>query len=180
MSLYPLLVFLHVLGAVGMFAAWGIEAIALSQLRRAVTVEQARTAMGLSRGAVPVGPAGMLVALVTGLWMMGVRWGLRPWMVAALAALVLIVVVGIVVARRAVPPLTAALGRESDPLAGSVRVTSGPLVASLQFRVAMGIAILALMTVKPGGLGSLAIMAAAVVTGLGLRFAARGEPRVPA
>lgn len=166
MDIYPLLVFLHVLGAVGMFAAWGVEMVAVSQLRQAVTVDQARTAMGLRRGSAPMAPVAMFTALGTGLWMMGVRWGLRPWIVTALAGLVLIVSVGIVLARHAMPRLAAALEGAEQRLPGSVHAAREILVTSLRLRVAIGVGVLGLMTMKPGALESVTIMAAAIAIGL--------------
>lgn len=47
MTFYSMLIFLHVLGAVGLFAAWGIEAAGLSHLRQAHTADQARTGVAL-------------------------------------------------------------------------------------------------------------------------------------
>ncbi|HET9984450.1 MAG TPA: hypothetical protein VFQ38_12710 [Longimicrobiales bacterium] len=167
MDLFLLLVFFHVLGAVGMFAAWGIEAVALGQLRRVATADQARAWMGLRRNAAPLGAGGMLSALVTGLWMMGVRWGPRPWMMAALAGLVIIVVIGVAFDRRATPRLLAALAGRPERLPAIVHAAHATLAASLRLRVALGVAILGLMTLKPGVPGSLAVLAAGLMLGLG-------------
>jgi hypothetical protein len=49
MDFYSVLVFLHVLGGVGLFAGLGIEVVALRRLQGAVTLDQARTWLGVLR-----------------------------------------------------------------------------------------------------------------------------------
>lgn len=172
-ELYPFLVFLHVIGAVGMFTAWGIEAAALSQLHQAITLDQIRASLSLRRRAVPVGAVSMPMAVATGVWMMRIRWGFEPWMLAAFAGLALIVVAGVALERRAMPPLAAAVTAGAERLEGTVLVASRRLWTSLRLRLAIGVAILALMTMKPGPLGSVAVVGAAIVVGLATAIAPR-------
>jgi hypothetical protein len=167
-TFYSILIFLHVLGAVGVFAAWGIEAVGLGHLRQAPTAEQARTGMALRAKAVPLGPLAMLTALATGLWMMGLRWGHQPWIAAAMVALVLMVAIGVVLERRAGPRLTAALADGRPQLTSTVTRAGELLMISLRLRITLAVAILALMTVKPGTTGSVSILVAALAIGLAL------------
>lgn len=167
MDSYALLVFLHVLGAVGMFAAWGIEAVTLGQLRQAGTVEQARASMQFRRRSATLGPIAMLTALVTGIWMMVARWSHQPWTAVALAGLILIVIVGVAFGRRAMPRIVASLAEGTERLTPDARAAGEILALSLRLRIAIGVAIVALMTIKPGALASLAIMGIAIVIGLG-------------
>lgn len=176
MNSYSLLIFLHVLGAVGMFAAWGIEAVTLRRLRQAVTTGEARTCAQQFRKQGPLGPVAMLTALGTGIWMMVARWGPQPWMTASLAAVAAIVVIGIVLARRGMSRLDTALVDESERLPAHFAALTGSLVASLQLRIALGVGILGLMTMKPGVSGALAIMGAALVSGLGVAIRSTRRP----
>jgi hypothetical protein len=86
MNIYPVLVFLHVLGGVGIFIALAIEAVGLSRLRRAGTPAEARIGMEMLGLVRRLGPVAMLTLLVTGIWMMARWWGPRPWIQAAAVA----------------------------------------------------------------------------------------------
>lgn len=55
MNSYVLLIFFHVLGAVGMFAAWTIEASTLQRLRQSVSAGEARACAERLRKQGPIG-----------------------------------------------------------------------------------------------------------------------------
>ena len=160
MTPYLLLVFLHVLGAVGLFMAWGVEGVALSQLARATTPNDARDAIALRRRIAPGGMVAMLTAVITGIWMMIVRWGHQPWEAGAMALLVAIIAVGIGFNGRAKPQLAAAMKAE-DIAPARLRLTSAALTLSMRLRLTLGIGIIALMVLKPDVAGALAIGASA-------------------
>jgi hypothetical protein len=166
MGLYPLLIFLHVLAAVGLFASLGIEVVALGRLRSAATLDAAGMWIGLLRSPLPL--VSMVTIVVTGIWMSIVRWGDEAWIGVSLLAIVGMAVVSAFATRR-LRRVSTALASESGPglsLTFRALQSSATLVASLRLRVAIGIGILALMTVKPDALGSIAILAAAVGAGL--------------
>lgn len=173
MTTYATLILVHVLGAAGMFAALGIESAAHRQLRRAETPQQVREAMTLRRAVVPLGPVSMLAIIVTGIWMMAVAWGPRPWVATALIALIAIIVVNIPLERRAERLLAAASSAEGSRLAEAHGAALDAVAAALHSRVPVSIAIVGLMTVKPGLVGSLATMSLGVAGFLALRLAAR-------
>jgi len=168
MDWYSVLLFAHVLGAVVLFAAVGIEVVAFRRLRRARTAEQARTWMGPLREAARLGPAAMVTILIAGVWMMALRWGPEPWILTALVGLVVMAVLGAALTRRAMGRLGASLADEVDQLPTDFHaLVEGPIRTSLWLRLAIAVGILGLMTVKPGALGSLVIMGAAVAVGAG-------------
>jgi len=165
MSLYQFLIFIHVLGAVALFVAIGIEAVALGRLRRAETPADARVWLGLFRLPGRVGPIAMLTALASGAWMMKVSWGYQAWIAGALAAMVGMAVIGAVVSLRRMRRLRAALHAESG-LSEALR-SSPALVTSLRLRIALGVGILALMTTKPSDHATaILVLATAVVAAL--------------
>jgi hypothetical protein len=168
MNLYSVLIFAHVVGAVVLFAALGIEVVSFRRLRRARTADQARTWMGPLGEAGRLGPVAMATILIAGVWMMALRWGPEPWILTALVGLIVMAVLGAALTRRAMGRLGAALTREPDQLpAPFIALVGGPLAVSIWLRVAIAVGILGLMTVKPNALGSLAIMGAAVLVGIG-------------
>ncbi len=180
--LYLLLVFLHVLGAVGLFAALAVEGVLLRRLRAADAPADARASLGLLASTFRGGPLAMAVLLVSGMAMMAMAWGREAWLVAAFVGVVAMGALGGAISLRRVRRLRAALASQAGPrLSEALRaeLSAGALAASLRLRVAIGVAILALMTFKPGTAGSTLVLAAAAVLGIaaGLPVA---EPRQPA
>src|SRR2546422_8767576 len=94
MSVYAIAVFLHIVGALGLFAALALEWASLYNLRRVPTAGQAREWTKLLRALRFVGGPSPLTILVTGIYMTATRWGGQGWIGAGLAGLVLIAVVG--------------------------------------------------------------------------------------
>ncbi len=169
MSTYAILVFLHVLGGVGVYVALGIEAVALGGLRRAETPGDAGVWLRLHALPGRLGPAALVMALASGIWMTVVAWGHQPWIFSAFLGMVGMAIAGGAVTGRATRRLRAALAAEGGTALSSAFRTaraSGALVASLRVRIAIGLGILGLMTLKPEAAGSAAILAAALVAGL--------------
>jgi hypothetical protein len=172
MNIYPLLIFVHVLAAVSMFAAWSVEAVVIAQLRQTSALDHARQLARVRSRWRMMGPVAMLTALGTGIWMMLLRWmapgaGPLPWMAGSIAALIMIAIVGIALERRAAPRFREAIGGETAATAETLRRASDVLAISLTLRTALGIGILALMTTKPAATETAVILAAAILGGLG-------------
>lgn len=87
MSVYAIVVFLHVVGALGVFAAMGLEWTGLANVRRASTAAQAREwARLLRKVRMLEGPAGLTI-LATGIYL-STRWGEQPWIGLGLLGLI--------------------------------------------------------------------------------------------
>ena len=167
--LYPLALFLHILGAFGLIAAITLEAIGLRGLRRAVRSEDARMWLGISRGLVlRLAPASLALILVTGLYMTATTWGPRGWILVALASLVLLAVVGALGTGIRMARIGPAVGRASGPLSDELkaRLRDPLLVTSIRTRLALVLGIVFLMTVKPSVVASLVVIAIAGVIGV--------------
>lgn len=169
MNIYPILVFIHVLGGVLLLAALAVEAVALAGLRRAETPQEAQAAMRMLAIPARLGPLGMLPMLGAGIWMMVRWWGPQPWIQTALVAVIAMGVLGGAVTGRRVRRLRTALSAETSagvsPASRSLR-SSRALTTSLHLRVAIAVGILGLMTLKPGMSLSLVILAGALAAGL--------------
>jgi phosphatidylserine synthase len=90
---YQLLMFLHILGAMGLLAGLGIEAVAVKRLARMSSVEQVRDWVAVSGIALWTSVVSMVVLLLAGAVMMAIRWGPSAWTITALIALVVIALV---------------------------------------------------------------------------------------
>lgn len=175
MNSYLFLIFIHVLGAAAMFAAWAAESMTILQLRRATSVDEAQSFMRLLKKQRHWGPVAMLVVLATGIWMGISLWGHQHWMATAFAAMILIAIVGVALSRRTMPRLKEILADKPGYLPGDFSAATVPLVASLQVRISIGVGIVALMTMKPGLAGSLLILSIAI--GMGIILAVRSTLR---
>ena len=170
MSIYTIVLFLHVSGAIGYFISTGTWLFGLSALRRARRVEQVRALTNLVGRSGPLFGISVLLILATGLYMALTAWGLRTgWIDVALISLILIAPLGtafIEPRRRAIDrlareapdgPLPPALERSiHDPVLGT----------ALQTVVVLLLGIVFLMTTKPSLTGSLIVMAVALALGL--------------
>ncbi len=168
MNAYQLLLFVHVLGAVGIFAAIAVEAVALGMLRRADVTSDARPWIGPLAIPSRLGPVAMGATLVSGMGMMAMVWGHPPWIVAAFVGLAGMAAVG-GVSIRLLRRVRAALASETgSELSGAFRsvASADALTSSVRLRIAIAVAILALMSFKLDVAGSSLVLGAGTFAGL--------------
>jgi len=155
MNTYSIALFLHIVGALVLFATLAIEWISLRQIRTARFAEQVPPWLGVLTGSSKAGFPSMLATVVTGVYMMVVVWGRTPWLVTTVGGLVLM----IVLARAAAPRLKA--------LEQSFEVINNPLLwVSIQTRTAIALGIVFLKVAKPDWFGSLLTIGVAVALGV--------------
>jgi hypothetical protein len=170
MSIYTIVLFFHVSGAIGYFIGTGTWLFGLSALRRAQRVEQVRALTNLVGRSGPLFGISVLLILVTGLYMALTAWGLRTgWIDVALISLILIAPLGTALIeprRRAIDRL--AREAPDGPLSQALeeRTHDPVLLTALQTLAALLLGIVFLMTTKPALTDSLIVMAVALVLGL--------------
>jgi hypothetical protein len=182
MSLYSISVFLHIVGALGIFAAIGLEWAGLSNARRASETTQVREWMRLlAAPRIVAGPAALLV-LVSGIHMTATRWGPQAWILVGLGAMVVIAAVGAGVGGRRMAAIARALPTEPAPVAPILRqrLDDPALTMSLWVRTALFFGIVFLMSTRPGWAGALAVMGAALLLGIAASRPVLGAGRRPA
>ena len=91
MSIFSIALFLHIVGALGVSMALGLEWIGLSHVRRATVLEEIRTILMVVKGTTRFGFVSMLATAITGFYMVlnGVGW--VPWILVVLGALLLVI-----------------------------------------------------------------------------------------
>src|SRR6266700_414632 len=95
MTIYTIVLFFHVSGAIGYFVSMGTWLFGLSALRRAQRVEQVRALTHLVGWSGPLFAISVLLILATGLYMALTAWGLQTgWIDVALISLILIAPLG--------------------------------------------------------------------------------------
>lgn len=167
MSVYQVSVFLHILGALGLFAGIGIEWASLANLRRASTSAQVGEWTRLLRTVRKVEGPAALVILVSGIYL-GVRWGEEAWIGLGLLGLVLIGVVGGVLTGRRAAAIERSIPNEAGPIPDSLqrRIDDPVLRLSARLRLAIALGVVFLMSVKPEAPVALAAMGGALALGL--------------
>ena len=180
MSLYSLALFLHIVGALGVFTALGLEWTCLWHLRRATTAEQAQQWLGGFAFLGRVYPVSWTAIILPGIYMTITVWGWVAWIGNALAAILLLPILGVALSGRQLAVIGPAVAAERGLLSPTLRQRlADPLLwASIQTRVAIALGIIFLMTVKPGLGGSLLTIGVAVVLGLASAWPAWSRVRL--
>jgi hypothetical protein len=168
MNYYTISLFVHIVSAMGFFVALGLEWTSLRQIRAAMTSEQLREWMRISNSARRLGIISMLAILASGIYMMATAWGGVAWIIVALGALVLVIILSVAITRRRIAPIGRILAEEKGPLSPTLRsLANHPLLwISMQTRLAIALGIVFLMTAKPDLGGSLLVMGITIVIGL--------------
>jgi len=168
MNTYSIALFLHIVGALGIAIALGLEWIGLSQIRSALLPEQVRSWMMILKNTNKVGFLSMLTAVITGIYMMLTVWGGVAWLYVTLGSLVLVIGLSATLTR----PRMVALGQALAMGRGTISQTFHYLVnhpilwLSIQTRSAIVLGIIFLKIAKPDLGGSLLTIGVAIILGL--------------
>jgi hypothetical protein len=182
MSAYSTSIFLHIVGALGIFTAIGLEWAGLSNLRRATHTTQVREWIRLLAAPRTVGGPSALLVLVSGIYMSATRWGPQGWTIVALGGMVVIAALGGAVGGRRAAAIARALPAEPGPVSTTLRqrLDDRALTVSLWVRTALLFGIVFLMSIRPSWGGALAVMGVALLLGIAASRPALGAGRRPA
>ena len=167
MHLYPITLFIHVLSAMGVAAAITLLIHAELSAQRAQSPAELLSAMKRELRTASTLKALVPVLAITGLYMAWSEWSLSaPWVILALFTLAYLAISGPLLfgrrMQRAVDTATAA-----GSITPAVReILDDPMFTVLKHtRVALLVMLIFLMTVKPGLVGTVGSLAAALVLG---------------
>lgn len=164
--------FLHVVSALGLPAAFGVEAAGLAGLRRATSASEALLWLRSRRWVLLIGPVSIGLVLATGIYLTVAEWGAYAWIVVSLVSLVALASIGGVLTGVPMARITPAIERASGPLPEELRrdLRSPLLTVSIMTRIAITVGIVFLMVQKPALLTSLVtiILAAGIGVAAGL------------
>lgn len=166
MSLYTLLLFAHVSGAICLFIGMGTWLFGSIAIARAARVEQVRAITDLMLVARLLVPAGALLVITAGVAMTWLSWGFRTgWIVVALGSLTIIGPIGTWVIDpkvREIAELAHTLADGPVPMPLAKRTRDRRLRTALHMMIGMLFGIEFLMTAKPQlavALGAMAVFA---------------------
>ena len=168
MTPYGLALFLHIVGALGLFVAMAIEWISWGRLHRSADAASAEIWLGLLGLTRRIAPAALLLLLLPGLYMAATSWGWVGWILVGLATMVLIAAIGGLSTGRLVPGIARAVRTDAGSISTATRERMrDPLLrASVRVRVGLALGVVFVMTTKPEAFG--AALAVAVFGVLGL------------
>ena len=167
MHAYDIALFVHMLGLITLFGAFVISVRAGARLRRATTIEQVRTWLGLLESTGPMFPAGLGLLLLSGVYMTVNTWrSMHPWIMIPLVGVILLGALGNGVVGRRLRTMSAA-ARESGeaPPEHLSRLIADPLTWTMMAALnGLALGIVWVMTTKSGWAGSIgAVMVGAAV-----------------
>lgn len=168
MNVYSIALFLHVVGALGLSVALGLEWTGLQQIRNAVLPEQVRIWMGILKATNKVGFPSMLAAVLTGIYMVLKVWGWLPWLIVTIGSLILVIILSVVLSRPRMVAIGQALATEKGLVSQTFHsLVNHPLLwISIWTRVAIVLGIVFLKIAKPDLVGSLLTVGVAIVLGI--------------
>lgn len=170
MSLYTLALFAHILGVLSLFIGMGLQWTVTLLLRRSQTLSQVRLWSSLVRGTGRLAPVSGVLILAAGIYMMALSWSLSaPWIMVSLAAMVIMMALGMGVTARRLKGIQRAAAAEAsaDAITPDLyrQVHHPALWISTQMAASTALGIVFMMTNKPGLGGSLLTLAVALALG---------------
>jgi hypothetical protein len=164
-SLFIFLFFLHLVSALGLFIAFGIEWTANSFLRGATTSSEAQTWLRLARLAPLISGPALGVVILSGGYLAALSGGMKQgWISASLIAIAAVFLLGIFVNVPRQRAIRAALPAAGEPLITALR--SPLLAASVRVRSSLALGIVFLMTAKQPFTPSMITLVSAAAVGL--------------
>ncbi len=170
MNIYTIVLFLHIISAIGVCIGISVVLLGVALLRRAQRVEQVRTILAFATTAFPIAGVSMLLLLAAGFYLALSAWSLRTsWIAVTLVSLLLMIALGaglIGPRMRAIVMATREASEGLLPSQLSARIHEPVLFTVLLIQALMLLGIVFLMTTKPELVRSIIVMGVALVVGL--------------
>jgi uncharacterized membrane protein len=170
MGLSPILVFVHVIGAIALSAGTFISLLGMVALRRAQRVDEARSILRLLALSEPISGIALVVTPVAGLLMTLNTWGWQhAWINVALVSMVLLLLpVGAItgIRRNKIFQLVKQMPDETLPPSVKHHIHDPLLGTTANMMVSLIVGIEFLMTTKPVLDGSLIAIGLSVLLGV--------------
>ena len=167
MNFYILVLFLHIIGAAGLFLGLGIEGVTLKFLSRASTTEQV-LGLGPSFKLLRITfSVSALLLLLPGIYMVERVWGWTGWVIVGLIMLVVLSGAGSMGGKK-IGELMKSLSNSTGTLSSEVRekLSASFLHKSYKIRILLVIGTIFIMTLKTDWLVSIVSILIAFLIGL--------------
>jgi hypothetical protein len=178
--LHSVIVFVHVLSAMLIVTAFGIEGLVLLQLSTSTSTRSFVDGLSSFRYVQRVGAAGLIATVLSGIYLAAAYWHWNgAWIGSAFLVVIVIAIIGATMTGRRVTRLrkSSLAPAEGRPAASPLGRDRAVLGASFALRASLLVGIVFLMTVKPSGALALLAIAVSVAIGLALAFSLLRQPR---
>jgi len=168
-TVFSVVLFLHLLGAVSLFIAYGIEWTASSLFRNASSPEQVRSWLRLFKVSPPLSGVGLGVVLLSGGYLASLSGVMKQgWIPVTLIAIFLALVLGFAMILPRMKRIRAALPSGNDPVSAQLRqrLSDPVLLTAIRVRVMVVTGIVYLMAAKISLVPSLVALIIAIVLGV--------------
>ena len=164
--IYRIALFLHVTGALMLFAALAIEWLFVINIRKAMAIESIKKSFFNYPKLTAIGSIAIFLILIPGIYMMAVVWKNASWIIIAFIGMILLAIIGGAVTGRKMKAINKIVSNENN-VSGELRslLNNNSLILSLKIRTAVFLGIIYLMTVKPSLTGSIITLIASVIIG---------------
>jgi hypothetical protein len=169
MTVFSVVVFLHLAGALALFIGYGLEWTASALFRSAINVEQLRSWLRVFKVSPPLSGAGLGVLLLSGGYLASLSGAMRQgWIPATLLGIFLALALGFAIILPRMKRIRAALHAAPEPLSSALRsaIADPVLLTAIRVRVMLATGIVYLMVAKPALDPSLLVLAIAVALGV--------------
>lgn len=165
MTLYGLIVFVHIAGALSLFLAFGIEWAAISFLGKSNTPQEAQTWLRLARlGPLINGPA-LLVAILSGGYLASIiRAFKQGWIPASFVGIAVVAMLGGAINAPKMRAIRLAIPEGGERLSAALRSKALPI--SVRLRTFAALSIVFMMVTKPPFSQCVITLATGLVVGL--------------
>jgi len=180
-SVLSVVLFLHLLGAVSLFIAYGIEWTVSSLFRNASSAEQVRSWLRVFKVSPPLSGVGLGVVLLSGGYLASLSGAMKHgWIPATLIAIFVALALGFALILPRMKRIRAALPSGNDPVSAQLRerLSDPVLLTAIRVRVMVVTGIVYLMAAKIALIPSL--VALSIAMALGLIFSISTWSRTPA
>jgi len=169
MTVYTVILYAHLLGAVALFIGQGIEWTASSLFRGASSTEQVRAWLRVFKVSPPLSGVGIGVLLLSGGYLASLSGAMKQgWIPATLLAIGVALLLGIAVIMPRMNKIRKTLPSLNEPVSPELRVrlTDPILLSAIRIRVLLAAGILYLMAAKVAFGPSLVALLTALTAGL--------------
>lgn len=169
MTVYSVVLYSHLLGALALFIGYGIEWTASSLFRNATSTEQVRAWLRVFKVSPPLSGVGLGVLLLSGGYLASLTGVMKQgWIPATLIAIAIALVLGFAFILPRMGKIRKSLPSLNEPISTELRarLTDPLLLAAIRVRVLLAAGIVYLMAAKMPFLPSLLALAAAFVLGV--------------
>jgi hypothetical protein len=168
MTVYTVVLYSHLLGALALFIGYGIEWVSSSLFRNAASTEQVRAWLRVFKVSPPLSGAGLGVLLLSGGYLASLSGAMKQgWIPATLLAVGLALLLGFALILPRMNRIRKALPSMNEPIPAELhsRLADPVLLGAIRVRVLLAAGIVYLMAAKLPFMPSLIALAVALFVG---------------